>query len=88
MSILASIRILHWPSEIQLHTIPETSESEDEASKQFSKLAEVISMMEKDNHSIVLETTDGYVSLTRKYLSDCILSLEVKPEEETDDDAG
>lgn len=87
MSVLASVSIFHWPSEVQLYTIPETAESEDESSKQFSKLAEVISQMDKDNHSIVLETTEGYVSLTRKFLADCILNLKVI-EEETDDDVG
>lgn len=86
MSLLASISISHWPTGVTLHTIPEKATSETDARKHFSKLAEIISLMEKDNHSIVLETTNGYVSLTRKYLSDCVLTLNY--EEDTNDDVG
>ena len=45
--------------------------------------------MDKDNHSIVLETTEGYVILTRKFLADSILRLKLfQVEDSVDDDAG
>lgn len=88
MSYLASIHIFHLPSGTHFYTVEENTPSESEAKVQFSKLAEVISSMDKDNHSIVLETTEGYVILTRKFLADSVLRLKVNPvEEEVNDDA-
>ncbi len=86
MSHTASIHIFHLPSGTHFYTVSEPTPSTEEAKEQFSKLAEVISAMKEDNHSIVLETTEGYVILSRKFLSDSILRLKI--EEETDDDAG
>lgn len=89
MSHLASIHIFHLRSGIRFDTVEETASSFEEARAQFSKLAEVISSMEQDNHSIVLETTEGYVILSRKFLSDSILRLKLNQVEgETDVNAG
>lgn len=78
----ASIHIFHFSSNTQFYTVEEETPSLVEAREQFSKLAEVISLMEKDNDSIVLETTEGYVMFTRKFLSDCIFRLNfIKVEE-------
>lgn len=82
MKYSAAIHILHFPTSTQFYTVEEDTSSPEEARQQFSKLAEMISLMEKDNHSIVLETTDGYVMFTRKFLSDCIFRLKLIEVEE------
>lgn len=85
----AAIHIYHLPSGTHLYTVEENTPSESAAREQFSKLAEIISSMDKDNHSIVLETTEGYVILTRKFLADSILRLKLfQVEDSVDDDAG
>ena len=76
MKNLASIHILHLPSGTHLYTVEEKTPSYEEAKMQLSKLAEVISSLSQDNHSIVLETTEGYVVLPRKVLSESILHLQ------------
>ncbi len=86
MKHLAFIHIHHIPSDTHLYTAEETSPSFEESKAQFSKLAGVISSMDKDNHCIVLETTEGYVILTRKFLADSILRLKSWPNEETPND--
>lgn len=86
MKYCAAIHILHFTTNTQFYTVDEYTASPEEAREQFSKLAEVISSMEKDNHSIVLETNDGYVMFTRKFLSDCIFRLKLIEVEEYPDD--
>lgn len=76
MKFIANIYIYHIPSKIDFYTIQEVTSSLEEAKKQFSALARTIAMMDRDNHSIVLETTTGPVMFTRKFLSDCFIRLE------------
>ena len=81
MSYFASIQILHLPSGCELETIKEATPSLEEARKQFSKLAETIALLDKDNDSIVLETTEGYIALFRKVLSESIIRLKTNQDE-------
>lgn len=77
MSVIASVYIYHPPFNIHYHTIEEEYDNATDALENFSKLGDQITNLEKDNETVLLETTSGYVMLNKKFLTDSVLRLSI-----------